>query len=258
MPTVGIVSPGAMGSAVGDTLRRGGVRVVATIAGRSERNARPRAARLELLPDLTPCGGGRRPLDRAAGSGRGDRRRAHRRRARRRPERGRARDRAADLAGGRRLDLRAAAVGGGDDADLPLGPARGRGRALPFEGVEVVVVGDEVGAASAVKMSTASVYKGSAACSRRLCARPSTTACSTTCSTTSGDPGRHGPPDRPRAQRKAGPLRRRDARDCRRAGGRRADAGAVRGDGRSPPRSRHAARARRPLGGRLADLRGLR
>ena len=35
--------------------------------------------------------------------------------------------------------------------------------ALPFEGVEVVVVGDEVGAASAVKMSTASVYKGSVA-----------------------------------------------------------------------------------------------
>jgi 3-hydroxyisobutyrate dehydrogenase-like beta-hydroxyacid dehydrogenase len=35
--------------------------------------------------------------------------------------------------------------------------------ALPFEGVDVVVVGDEVGAASAVKMSTASVYKGSTA-----------------------------------------------------------------------------------------------
>jgi 3-hydroxyisobutyrate dehydrogenase-like beta-hydroxyacid dehydrogenase len=35
--------------------------------------------------------------------------------------------------------------------------------ALPFEGIEVVVVGDEAGLASAVKMSTASVYKGSAA-----------------------------------------------------------------------------------------------
>ena len=35
--------------------------------------------------------------------------------------------------------------------------------ALPFEGVEVVVVGEEAGAASAVKMSTASVYKGTAA-----------------------------------------------------------------------------------------------
>ena len=35
--------------------------------------------------------------------------------------------------------------------------------ALPFEGVIRIVVGDEVGAASAVKMSTASVYKGSSA-----------------------------------------------------------------------------------------------
>jgi 3-hydroxyisobutyrate dehydrogenase-like beta-hydroxyacid dehydrogenase len=35
--------------------------------------------------------------------------------------------------------------------------------ALPFEGVEQIVVGPEVGAASAVKMSTASVYKGSTA-----------------------------------------------------------------------------------------------
>jgi 3-hydroxyisobutyrate dehydrogenase-like beta-hydroxyacid dehydrogenase len=35
--------------------------------------------------------------------------------------------------------------------------------ALPFEGVELTVVGDEIGAASAVKMSTASVYKGSTA-----------------------------------------------------------------------------------------------
>jgi 3-hydroxyisobutyrate dehydrogenase-like beta-hydroxyacid dehydrogenase len=35
--------------------------------------------------------------------------------------------------------------------------------ALPFDGVERIVVGNEVGAASAVKMSTASVYKGSTA-----------------------------------------------------------------------------------------------
>jgi 3-hydroxyisobutyrate dehydrogenase-like beta-hydroxyacid dehydrogenase len=34
---------------------------------------------------------------------------------------------------------------------------------LPFAGVDVIVVGGEVGAASAVKMSTASVYKGSVA-----------------------------------------------------------------------------------------------
>ena len=35
--------------------------------------------------------------------------------------------------------------------------------ALPFDGVDRIVVGDGVGAASAVKMSTASVYKGSTA-----------------------------------------------------------------------------------------------
>jgi 3-hydroxyisobutyrate dehydrogenase-like beta-hydroxyacid dehydrogenase len=43
------------------------------------------------------------------------------------------------------------------------GPRAGEVAALPFDGVDVVVVGDEVGAASAVKMSTASVYKGSTA-----------------------------------------------------------------------------------------------
>jgi 3-hydroxyisobutyrate dehydrogenase-like beta-hydroxyacid dehydrogenase len=46
---------------------------------------------------------------------------------------------------------------------LYLGGPRARElAALPFDGVETIVVGD-VGAASAVKMSTASVYKGSAA-----------------------------------------------------------------------------------------------
>ena len=43
------------------------------------------------------------------------------------------------------------------------GPRAAEVAALPFDGVEVVVVGDELGAASAVKMSTASVYKGSVA-----------------------------------------------------------------------------------------------
>ncbi len=43
------------------------------------------------------------------------------------------------------------------------GPRAGEVAALPFDGVERIVVGDEVGSASAVKMSTASVYKGSSA-----------------------------------------------------------------------------------------------
>jgi len=43
------------------------------------------------------------------------------------------------------------------------GPRAAEIAALPFDGVERIVVGDAVGAASAVKMSTASVYKGSTA-----------------------------------------------------------------------------------------------
>ena len=53
MQTVGIVSPGAMGSAVGSAYAAGGRRVVATVAGRSSRTAGLAAqAGLELLPDL--------------------------------------------------------------------------------------------------------------------------------------------------------------------------------------------------------------
>ena len=43
------------------------------------------------------------------------------------------------------------------------GPRAAEIAALPFAGVELVVVGNEVGSASAVKMSTASVYKGTSA-----------------------------------------------------------------------------------------------
>jgi 3-hydroxyisobutyrate dehydrogenase-like beta-hydroxyacid dehydrogenase len=52
MQTVGIVSPGAMGSAVGAAYRAGGARVVSTLAGRSERTRRlAERAGLELLDD---------------------------------------------------------------------------------------------------------------------------------------------------------------------------------------------------------------
>ena len=53
MRTVGIVSPGAMGSAVGAAYRAGGARVVGTLAGRSERTRSLAAqAGLELLDDV--------------------------------------------------------------------------------------------------------------------------------------------------------------------------------------------------------------
>jgi 3-hydroxyisobutyrate dehydrogenase-like beta-hydroxyacid dehydrogenase len=51
MDTVGIVSPGAMGSAVGHVLAAGGARVVATLEHRSTRTARL-AEGIELLPSL--------------------------------------------------------------------------------------------------------------------------------------------------------------------------------------------------------------
>ncbi len=166
MPTVGIVSAGGMGSAVGGVLLRGGARVVTTIAGRSEGTARrAREAGLELLPDLGEVVEAADvvlsivPPDQAEAL-------------------------AARLAGARLLaDLNAvspatarrisADVDGSISGPPPRqdgttriylsGPRAGEVAALPFDGVEPVVVGDEVGAASAVKMSTASVYKGSTA-----------------------------------------------------------------------------------------------
>jgi 3-hydroxyisobutyrate dehydrogenase-like beta-hydroxyacid dehydrogenase len=51
--TVGIVSPGAMGSAMGAALRRGGARVVVSLDGRSERTRRlAQAAGLEVVGSL--------------------------------------------------------------------------------------------------------------------------------------------------------------------------------------------------------------
>jgi len=51
--TVGIVSPGAMGSAIAHALAVGGARVVTSVSGRSERTRRlAERAGAELLPDL--------------------------------------------------------------------------------------------------------------------------------------------------------------------------------------------------------------
>jgi len=166
MATVGIVSPGAMGSAVGNSLLRGGVRVVTTVAGRSERTVGlARRGGLEVLPDLAAVVQEADivlsivPPSEAEAV-------------------------AAELAGARLFaDLnaispaRAARISPGVDASISGGPPWQSGATriylsgpraqqvatLPFEGVQVVVVGGESGLASAVKMSTASVYKGSTA-----------------------------------------------------------------------------------------------
>ena len=182
-PTVGVVSPGAMGSAVGAALARGGARVVATLVGRSERTAgspRTGRARARARPRIGGTRCGRRAVDRPARGGRVGRPR--RRDAARdsgvrsplvadlnaiAPATARAIEDELAQRGARarrRLDLRPAAVEAWDDARLPLGRARRRGRRrFRSTGVERIVVGDEVGAASAVKMSTASVYKGTSA-----------------------------------------------------------------------------------------------
>jgi 3-hydroxyisobutyrate dehydrogenase-like beta-hydroxyacid dehydrogenase len=179
--TVGIVSPGAMGSAMAGALTRGGARVVATLDGRSERTARlVERTGLELLPDLGAVVEASAVVLSIAP-----------------PEA--ALEIAGDIASAARgrdvrplvADLNAIAPTTAREleqivqaAECPFvdgsisGPPpskRGTTRlylsgarapaiaALPFDGVECIVVGDRIGDASAVKMSTASVYKGTTA-----------------------------------------------------------------------------------------------
>ena len=165
-PTVGIVSPGAMGSALADALD---TRVVATLEGRSERTRAlaARARRLELLPtvgdvlqtadvvlSVAPPGEAE-----AIGSA----------------VRSAGETLFADLNAvspetARRIgpDVDGAISGPPPWRDRTTrlylsGPRAGEVAALPWTRVEVVVVGDEIGTASAVKMCTASVYKGTVA-----------------------------------------------------------------------------------------------
>lgn len=178
MVTVGIVSAGAMGSALGARLREGGCRVVTTAAGRRARTRqRAELAGLDVLGSLgellstsdavlsvVPPGAAREVARALAGAmgtvGRtppvADLNAVS-------PET------AAELAG---ILRRAGAdlVDGSISGPPPTGPGTTRVylsgpraaevAALPFAGVELRVVGEAVGLASAVKMCTASVYKG--------------------------------------------------------------------------------------------------
>jgi 3-hydroxyisobutyrate dehydrogenase-like beta-hydroxyacid dehydrogenase len=175
--TVGVVSPGAMGSAMADALVRGGARIVATLDGRSERTTRlAGTASIELLPDL---GAVVREADivlsivppEAAPAVAADIARA-------------ALDQGvAPLLADLNAIAPATARGLGNlglelvDGSISGPPPRKHGTtrvylsgaraemvaALPFDGVDLIVVGPDVGSASAVKMSTASVYKGTTA-----------------------------------------------------------------------------------------------
>ena len=173
---VGIVGTGAMGSALGERLRVGGVRVIAALDGRSDRSRRlAGAAGLEDVGSLGALVGEADvvlsvvPPEAAVEA-------AH---AIAEPTtRGRpvvadlnavsppTMERIADVLSAAGLDV--------VDGSISGPPPRKRGTtrvylsgsradelaALPFDGVERVVVGDAIGLASAVKMCTASVYKG--------------------------------------------------------------------------------------------------
>jgi 3-hydroxyisobutyrate dehydrogenase-like beta-hydroxyacid dehydrogenase len=173
---VGIVGTGAMGSALGERLRAGGARVIAALDGRSDRSRQlagtagledvgslgalvgeagvvlsvvPPEAAVEVAQTIAEATtrGGPVVADLNAVS----------------PP---TMERIADVLAAAGLDV--------VDGSISGPPPRGAGTTrvylsgsraheleeLPFEGVERVVVGEAVGRASAVKMCTASVYKG--------------------------------------------------------------------------------------------------
>lgn len=170
-----------MGSAVGGALRHGGAEVVTTLAGRSERTARlAREAGIECLADLDTVVGAADVVLSIGPPGEAE---AIAQSIAEAAAHGTARPLVADLnavspATARRIDaaLREAGldlVDGSISGPPPRtpgstriylsGPRAAEVAALPLGGVDAVVVGDEVGTASAVKMCTASVYKGSVA-----------------------------------------------------------------------------------------------
>jgi 3-hydroxyisobutyrate dehydrogenase-like beta-hydroxyacid dehydrogenase len=181
--TVGLVSPGVMGSAMADALVRGGARVVATLDGRSERTARlAGGTSIELLPDLGAVVREARFVlsivpPEASPAVAADIARAAKDVCGSEPQGGL--PLLADLnaiapvtargLGDLGLDLVDGSISGppprkpGTTRVYLSGPRAQEVAALPFEGVDLIVVGSDVGSASAVKMSTASIYKGTTA-----------------------------------------------------------------------------------------------
>jgi 3-hydroxyisobutyrate dehydrogenase-like beta-hydroxyacid dehydrogenase len=177
--TIGIVSPGSMGSALGRCWIAGGSRVVATMYGRSERT-RQLASGLELLPNLAdvvaaanfimsvvpPARAEQAASDIAAS-------------AFQQGVRPLVVDlnatapatvvQIADLLGKAGCDLVDGSISGpppseGSDTVVYLsGPQAERVASLPMPNVGLQLLGERIGTASAVKMCTASVYKGFAA-----------------------------------------------------------------------------------------------
>lgn len=176
MTTVGILSPGAVGSAVGAAYLAGGARVVTTLAGRGPRSAAlARAAGLEELPDLDAVVSGSDLILSIVP-----------------PGRARAAAESIAVAAGRTsctpllveangvspatveeiakhgLAVVDGSISGGpptaqdtERTRLYLsGPRAGDVAGVPAPWLDVRVLGAELGTASAVKMCTASFYKG--------------------------------------------------------------------------------------------------
>jgi 3-hydroxyisobutyrate dehydrogenase-like beta-hydroxyacid dehydrogenase len=173
---VGLVGSGAMGSALGARLRAGGATVLVALAGRSDRSRRlagqarledvgtlaELVARADVLLSVVPP---EASLDVAAAVAR---------------ESTRGRPLVAELNAVSPATVQRAAATLADaglavvDGSISGPPPEGEGTTrlylsglraaevaqLPFAGVERVVVGEALGLASAVKMCTASVYKG--------------------------------------------------------------------------------------------------
>ena len=178
MQTVGVVSPGAMGSAVGEAYRSVGARVVATGSGRSARTvALAEAAGLELVADLDAVVTAAdlvlsiAPPDQAIAIARELAAAADRTGARPlvsdwnavSPATAREVGRVLDAAG---LELVDGSISGGPPrADYRTRVYLSGARAAELAGtgpdrLDLRVVGTDIGLASAVKMCTASVYKG--------------------------------------------------------------------------------------------------
>ncbi|WP_067508508.1 NAD(P)-dependent oxidoreductase [Actinoplanes sp. TFC3] len=177
MTVVGIVSPGFMGSGLGSALRAGGVRVVTTVAGRSARSRRLAGqAGLEVLASLADVVAASDvvlsviPPGQAVATARSIAEAAH--------ESGAA-PVVADLNAISPTTMAAVArilndlpvVDGSISGPPPTvtpgarmylsGDRAGEVAGLPWrDQIEPIVVGGEVGTASALKMCTASVYKG--------------------------------------------------------------------------------------------------
>jgi 3-hydroxyisobutyrate dehydrogenase-like beta-hydroxyacid dehydrogenase len=173
---VGLVGSGAMGSALGARLRVGGARVLVALDGRSERTRRLAAeaaledvgaleglvAEADVVLSVVPPGAAVEVAEAIGAVARG----ATAVVADLNAIAPVTAERVADALGAAGLEPVDGSISGppphepGTTRIYLSGPRASEVAALPFGGVERIVVGEAIGLASAVKMCTASVYKG--------------------------------------------------------------------------------------------------